>query len=235
MIWIAVGLLVFTASVVWLITAAERWGPDPEVAFTRFSQRWLFVILLGFLLPIWSLCFATQAIGGEREGRTLFWLLTRPLSRPAIYLAKFAGLLPWGLALNLGGFALICLTAGEMGVLALELYWPAILLATFAYCALFHLIGAWFRWPAVVALVYTFFIETFVLIIPGTMKRISFSFYARCLMLEAAENQGVRLVRDEDFQAVSASTAVWMLLGLTVLLLATGTYLFARREYVEEG
>ena len=34
-------------------------------------------------------------MGAEREGSSLVWLLTRPLSRPAIYLAKFVALLPW--------------------------------------------------------------------------------------------------------------------------------------------
>src|SRR5262249_1076450 len=120
--------------------------------------------------------------------------------------------------------------------LAFTLYWPAILFASFAYCALFHLIGAWFRWPAVVALVYTFFIETFVLIIPGPMKRISFSFYARCWMIEGAESYGVKLVRDaQDFQAVGATTGLVMLVVFTVVLLVAGTFLFSRREYVEEG
>src|SRR4051794_18377541 len=89
MVWIALALVGLTVAVVSLITAAGRWGPDFNTACERFSRVVVFDVLLGFLLPIWSLSFATQALGGEREGRTLVWLLTRPLSRPAVYLAKF--------------------------------------------------------------------------------------------------------------------------------------------------
>ena len=35
-------------------------------------------VYLGFLLPLWSLSFATEAIGGEREQNNLIWLLARP-------------------------------------------------------------------------------------------------------------------------------------------------------------
>ena len=40
--------------------------------------------VVSFLLPIWSLSFATEALGGERETNSLVWLLIRPLPRPAI-------------------------------------------------------------------------------------------------------------------------------------------------------
>ncbi len=116
-------------------------------------------MFLQFLLPLLSLSFATEALGGDREANSLVWLLTRPMSRPAIYLAKFVALLPWSLFLNVGGFALLCLLAGSQGRLALRLFWPAVVFATLAFSALFFFIGAFFRRPAVVATVYAFFLE----------------------------------------------------------------------------
>src|SRR5204862_5123117 len=95
--------------------------------FVMFARWVLFSLFLAFLLPLWSLSFATQALGGEREDRSLVWLLTRPLPRWSIYLAKFVGVLPWSLALNLGGFAIICWAAGPPGRTAFRLFWPAIL------------------------------------------------------------------------------------------------------------
>src|SRR5262245_33909470 len=47
-------------------------------AFQVFSQWALFSIFLTFLLPVWSLSFATEALGGERESHSMIWLLTRP-------------------------------------------------------------------------------------------------------------------------------------------------------------
>ena len=124
-----------------------------RTGFIVFSKWMVFSVFISFLLPIWSLSFASDAIGGERESRNLVWLLTRPLPKPAIYLAKFVAVLPWTLGLNLGGFGVLCLAAGQAGQLAFRLYWPAVLWATLAFCALFHLMGAWFRRAGIVALV----------------------------------------------------------------------------------
>jgi hypothetical protein len=223
-------------------------GPAPAVALqdaiagasaialkgSRFYMlsTWLvFSIFLGFLLPILSLSFATEALGGERESRTLVWLLTRPLPRSSIYLAKFVALLPWSLGLNLGGFALLCVVAGRPGQLAFRLYWPAVLGGTVAYCALFHLMGASFRRAAVVALVYSFFLETILGSMPGTMKRISLSFYTRCLMFDAARPYGVHPEKPSVYLPVEAATAWSVLFGVTVLLVIVGVMVIGRSEY----
>src|SRR5207253_5694026 len=128
--------------------------------FQMFARWVLFSLFLSFLLPLWSLSFATEALGGEREARSMVWLLTRPLPRWSIYLAKYVGVLPWILGLNIGGFALICLAAGEPGRLAFRLFWPGVIVSSLAFVALFHLFGAVVRRPTVVALVYSFFLET---------------------------------------------------------------------------
>jgi ABC-type transport system involved in multi-copper enzyme maturation permease subunit len=192
----------------------------------------IFLIFVSFLLPLWSLSFGTEALGGDREGHNLLWLLTRPLPRPAIYLAKFVALLPWTLALNLGGFALICVAAGRPGLQALRLFWPAVLCATLAFAAMFHLIGSYFRRPAIIALVYAFFLETILGNMPGYLKRVSISFYTRCMMYDAAGTYGVQPKSPTVFLPVSGPAALAVLLGATVALLLLGMYLFNRTEYV---
>lgn len=206
------------------------------LAFMRFSQSMVFGVLMGFLLPLWSLSFATQALGGDWEERSLLWLLSRPMPRPAIYVAKYVALLPWTIALNLGGFWLLCLAVGGAGKLAFELYWPAVFLGSLAYAALFHLMGAIFRRPAVVALVYTFFVETFAGSMPGAMKRISISFFDRCLMMSTAER--FRLpppAAPEVYMPVSGTAACVVLGTATALLLVVGAALFARMQYSDMG
>jgi ABC-2 type transport system permease protein len=209
----------------------SAWAVLKRTDFIRFS-RGIFSIFVSFLLPLWSLSFGTEALGGEREGHSLLWLLTRPLPRSAIYLAKFVALLPWTLALNLGGFAILCLAAGRPGWKALQLFWPAVLCSTLAFAALFHLIGAWFRRPAIIALVYAFFLETIMGNMPGYFKRVSISFYTRCMMYDAAGTYGVQPESPSVFLPVSGTTAMLVLLSVTVLLLLAGTYLFNRTEYV---
>jgi ABC-type transport system involved in multi-copper enzyme maturation permease subunit len=280
MVWIALGLLLFSFVLVSVFTAANSWtmkrvrepfrsGPTleewanesqlycgifgrnsggqaisaavlgasrailEESDFLVYSRFVVFSIFLSFLLPLWSLSFATESLGGERESNSLIWLLTRPLPRPAIYLAKFVALLPWSLGLNLGGFALLCLAGGRPGLLALRLYWPAVLCASLAFSALFFLFGAWARRPAVLALVYSFFLEVIFGNMPGYLKRISISFYTHCMMYDAASDYGVQPEKPSIFLPVDGSTALAVLLGLTVGLLLVGMFLFARTEYHE--
>jgi ABC-type transport system involved in multi-copper enzyme maturation permease subunit len=199
--------------------------------FYVFSTWVVFSVFLSFLLPLWSLSFATDALGGEREDRTLIWLLTQPLPRPLIYLAKFVALLPYALGLNLGGFALLCAAAGRPGALAFRFYWPAVLLGSLAFCALFHFMGACFRRSAVVAIVYSFFLETIVGNMPGTMKRVSISFYTRCMMFDKAQQYGVQPEKPSIYMPVDARTALWVLVSLTILLVIAGMAVFARSEY----
>jgi hypothetical protein len=308
MIWIALGLLVFTATVIALITAQGRWSirqnrwtwvtpeyrqweqkyqrkevtqlpPDivPSIRQTHDEAarnlvlvihaipwsgvsgaeldfaaatyeaglansgldvfaRWIvYGVFVGFLLPITSLSFATEALGGEREGRSLVWLLSRPLSRPAIYAAKFVALLPWTLGLNLGGFALLCLAAGGPGLQALRLFWPAVAGASLAFCAMFHLMSAVFRRPAIVAIVYSFFLETLVGAMPGYLKRFSIAFYTRCLMFDAAQAEGLQPPEKASiYMPVDTGTALIMLVGSTVVLLVAGMFVFARSEYWQD-
>jgi hypothetical protein len=280
MVWIALGLLAITVTLVAIQTHLGRWGMGQwrwpsrryptlmdwtgevqlllggmdhspngqglraallgacrvildQSDFMVFARWTVFSIFLSFLLPLWSLSFATEALGGERENNSLVWLLTRPLPRPAIYLAKFVALLPWSIGLNVGGFALMCLVAGSSGERAFRLFWPAVLWATLAFAALFFLMGATFRRPAVVAIVYSFFLEVILGNMPGYLKRVSIGFYARCMMFEAAQDYGVQPEKPSVFLPVDAGTAQAVLVGMTFALLALGALLFSRTQYHE--
>lgn len=155
------------------------------------------------------------------------------MPRPAIYLAKFVALLPWTLGLTLGGFVLLCLAAGQPGLLALRLYWPAVTAATLAFSSLFYFMGAFFRRPAVAAIVYAFFLEVIFGNMPGYLKRISIGFYTRCMMFDAANEFGIQPERAEIFLPVDGATALAVLLAATVTLLGIGMVVFSRSQYHE--
>ncbi len=201
--------------------------------FLVFSESVVFGLFATFLLPLWTISFATEGLGREREAQNLLWVLTRPIPRPAIFLAKYVALLPWCLLLNLGGFTLMCLAGGRPGRLALEVYWPAVLWATLAFSALFHLMGACLRRASVVALLYAFFLETIMGNMPGQFKRFSISFYTRCLMFDGAHELGVHPERPNWYAPVSGTTACLVLAGITVVCLIVGAIVFTRNEYLD--
>lgn len=199
--------------------------------FFVFSNFVVFALYTTFLLPICSVSFATEGLGREREAQNLIWVLTRPIPRWAIFLAKYVALLPWCLALNLGGFALICLVGGRHGRLALETFWPAAFWGTLAFSAFFHLLAACFRRAAIVALLYAFFLETIMGNMPGQFKRLSISFYTRCVMFDEA--LGIQPDRPYIFLPVSATTAWLVLAGVTLTCLIVGAFVFSRNEYLD--
>ena len=201
-----------------------------------FSRWVVFLLFLGFLLPLFSLSFAAGAIGQERESRSLVWLMTRPLPRSGVYLAKFLGVLPWCLLLTVGGFGALCLAGGQTGREAFLLYGPAVCAGSLAFAAVFFLLGALFPRPAILGLLYAFFFETLLseLPIPGTLKRLSINYYTRCLLYSAAEGHDVPVESSSLFVPVSPTTAWAVLLGATVGVTALGMWLFARLEYRDD-
>jgi ABC-type transport system involved in multi-copper enzyme maturation permease subunit len=222
------------ASSIELAIAGSVGAAMDHSAFLIFSRWVVFAIFQSFLLPLWTLSFATDAIGNERESRTLIWLFTRPMPKPAVYLAKYIAALPWCLGLNLLGFAGICLAAGEPGRQALKLYWPAVFWGTFAFAALFHLIAALFRRPAIVGLIYSFFFETLVGDLPGDLKRMSLSFYIRSLMFDRVEALDLKPDQLTVYHPVSGWTAWGVLAGATIVFTLIGMIVFARSEYRED-
>jgi ABC-type transport system involved in multi-copper enzyme maturation permease subunit len=213
--------------------ARFRQETEPLAVFSRWV---VFLLFLGFLLPLFSLSFAAGAIGQERENRSLVWLMTRPLPRSAVYLAKFLGVLPWCLLLTVGGFAALCLAGGETGRTAFRLYGPGVLAGSVAFSAVFFLLGALFPRPAILGLLYAFFFETLLseLPVPGTLKRLSINYYTRCLLYSEAEAQGVPVETSSLFVPVSPATA-WLVLGaVTVGVTALGMWVFAKMEYRDD-
>lgn len=219
--------VVEAASGTWNVVVREASG------FFVFSNWVVFSVFATFLLPLWTLSFATEGLGGEREARNLLWVLTRPLPRSAIYLGKFLAVLPWCLGLNLGGFWLLCRLAGWPGELAFRLYAWAVVWGTLAFAALFFLMGAWSKRAAVMALLYAFFLETIAGNLPGHFKRLSLSFYMRCLMFDSAHDYGVRPERPAIYLPVDGTTAAWVLGTATLGFLGLGLVLFSRQEYLE--
>ncbi len=218
-----------------LMISNESAGFRDDYAFLGFSRGVIFTIYLGFILPLFALAFASHAIGSEREGRTLIWLVTRPLPRGSIYLAKFLGILPWCVAVSVLGLASVCLAGSDLGRKAFFVFLPSVLAGTIALAALFHLIGAVFRRPAIIGLVYVFFFETLVANLPGSLKRLSLNYYIRSMMYDGASSVAEVPAEQLDvYEPVSAFTAFAFLMVSTVVLTMIGMVLFARQEPREE-
>lgn len=210
------------------------WSLRGERDAADFLRQVLLPMYVAFLLPMSCLSFATVGIAGDREEGTLVYLLSTPLPRPLIYTAKFAAALLLALLWSLGGLWVLGAAAGPAGREAVSVAWPAALLATLAYVALFQWFGALFRRATIMALAYALFLEVFLGNMPGIIKRVAITFYTQCILFEAAAPLGVSRSGphiETIFQPISGSTAQMVLILLSAGFFVLGAVVFSRREY----
>lgn len=200
----------------------------PEQAFEGFGTFLIF-IFSSFLIPICALGVGTTAMGAEREEQTLVFLLTRPMPRWQILLAKIMASLPIGCGFVLSSFALYCWLVGPVGALAWKAFWPAMLSMTVAYLALFHFFAVAFRHPTMLALVYALFIELFVANLPGSIKQMAINYYGRSLLYSLGSVSGLKSPR--GFEVLPTGQAYWTLISITCGCLVLAFLVFQGKEY----
>ncbi|MCE9605889.1 MAG: ABC transporter permease [Planctomycetia bacterium] len=202
-------------------------------SFNDFSG-FLLTVFAAFLVPLCALAFGTASLGGDREDRTLLFLLVRPLPRGLILAAKFLATLPLVLGFTCGSFWIYCRLAGPVGQAAYGAYLPAIVFMSVAYAALFLLFSVLFRHPAIAALVYAAFMEVLLGNIPGIIKRVAINYYGRSLMYDAGVEHGLTAPDTQWFDPLSATDARTALLMITIIALALAWFVFRTREYEEQ-
>jgi ABC-type transport system involved in multi-copper enzyme maturation permease subunit len=223
------GLLLFMA-----LLAAYAWSLHETKSAERFAREIVLPIYVSFLLPVFSLCYASVGIASERQEQTLVYLLATPLSRTTIYVAKFLAALGLVLAWNLMGFAALGRVAGPAGWEACRLFWPAVLWASLAYTCLFHLFSVTLQRATVVSVGYALFLEVFLGNMPGIVKRVAISFYTQCLVFGLGQDIGLGPAGGQNpalFLPIQGDVARTVLWSLSAALFVLGLLAFCRREY----
>ncbi|MBI1901961.1 MAG: ABC transporter permease subunit [Planctomycetia bacterium] len=202
-----------------------------EASFLRFSELFVTGIFTLVLLPVVALAYATSSIGGDREDKTLLFLLIRPVPRSMILLAKLTATMPLVLGIVTGCFFLYCYQAGPVGQEALRLYFPAVLAMAVAYVCLYHLFAVCFKHSTTIALIYSLFMESLLGNMPGITKRVAVNFFGRSIMYHTAEPWGFSA--PQAFEAVSPATAFVVLACISIGSTLLAMFIFQRREYAE--
>ncbi len=197
-----------------------------------FSEDILLPIVMAFLLPLYCLCYATATIAAEREDQTLVYLLVTPMPRSVVYIAKYLAALILVVAWTLATIIALSAIGGSVGWKSFGRFWPAICLAALAYVGLFQIFSVILRRATIVGLLYALFLEAFLGNMPGTVKRIAISFYARCMIFDFGSDYNLGPNHPELFLPVSGSTAVIVLSVASIGFFFAGMWLFSRREYV---
>ena len=195
-------------------------------------------LFLQVVLIFVTLVSATALIREEIEDNTLPYLLTRPISKPAVVGAKYAGYLAAVLILLVppvvGAYGI---TEAYEGVAlstdadVLAGFLATTVLGSAAYGALFLFISVIVRKPLAVGLLIGFVWESIAGAIPGNLPKLSLIHYLRSILkgtIEVGPLSG--FVTD-----VSAPLAVAVLVGATASLLIAAMLVFQQSEFRQKA
>jgi ABC-type transport system involved in multi-copper enzyme maturation permease subunit len=190
------------------------------------------------VLPLAALFYATALVADEVEGKTLTYLVTRPLTRASIFAGKFAAYLVTTLSLALPAavvtFLLILSTRGfsAVGQAAGDLLrdLAVMALALLVYGAFFALLGVLLKRPVIPGLMFLYGWELLANL-PGYLPRLTITAWLRSLVNHRPAQEGLAGIFQ---QVLPASQAVPVLLVATVVFLLVAARIFAVREYVLE-
>jgi ABC-type transport system involved in multi-copper enzyme maturation permease subunit len=231
------GLPVALATVVRFVSRFE--GPPPLEMLVSFV--WFFMVQV--IVPLVALVMASAVVAEEIEDRTITYLFTRPIPRPAILIGRWmAAALPLALLLCAAAELVVRLLEGT-GNAEKTLEWmpeglhasilQTVVMGGLVYSALFASAGALFRRPMLIGLGYTFVYEGFLGNLPGANQKATVVYYLRSYLFSERRSL-MGEVEEAIFSVplVEPGSAARSLALILVGALALGAWRFAKREYV---
>jgi ABC-type transport system involved in multi-copper enzyme maturation permease subunit len=197
---------------------------------------WLYV---RFIVPVLGVFYGTALMADEVEDKTLTYLFTRPVSRRAVLLGKYAAYVACTTLVVLPSLVILFFLivplrelGGSFTTLAIDLGLLALGLAV--YGAIFALVGAVMKRPLVAGLVFAFGWEQIAMLLPGYVRQLTVVYYLQGLVPHAIPSEeGIALLLTVAFRdSPGAATCLLALSGVLVASLLLAMLAVERREYV---
>jgi ABC-2 type transport system permease protein len=201
----------------------------------------IWVFYLRFTVPVLGIFYGTSLIADEVEDKTLTYLFTRPIRRGAVLFGKYLAYLACTVFVVLPSVTIVYLLVvpmrGSLGASFLDLLKDLVLLAIglAVYGALFAFIGAKFKRPLLIGLIFIFGWEQAALAFPGYMKQFTVMFYLQGLVPHAMPSDGVVSLLQGIFRETpSLAASLFWLAAIWAVCLAVAAWIVESREYVLE-
>ncbi|MGA2361180.1 MAG: ABC transporter permease [Candidatus Aminicenantales bacterium] len=233
-VFFLLGLIPVAIAVMFRIVLAGRTG-DLVAVFNDI----LIVFFVTFDIVILSLFYGTSIVAEETEGRTLPYLITRPLSKPAIFLGKYAAYVTLmfimvSTSLSLSFFIMNGHRLRDPAIyLTFMKYEGSLGLGILAYTAFFAFLGTFLKRAILVGLLFGFGWENVIQYFPGSTQKFSLVHYMKSLMPRRPSGGplSILLFRLEPTEPV---VAVITLVVIAAAFLALACWLFRAKEYLFE-
>lgn len=201
----------------------------------------IWVFYLRFTVPVLGVFYGTALMADEVEDKTITYLFTRPIRRGAVLIGKYLAYLGCTIFVVLPSVMLVYLLVvpmqGSLGGSFIDLVKDLALLAVglAVYGALFAFIGAKFKRPLLIGLVFVFGWEQAALAFPGYLKQFTIAYYLQAMVPHAMPNDGVvSLIQGIFRESPGVFTSLFWLAMIWALFLGLAAWIVERREYVLE-
>jgi len=201
----------------------------------------IWVFYLRFTVPVLGVFYGTSLVADEVEDKTITYLFTRPVRRGAVLLGKFFAYMACTVFVVLPSVVVVYLAIvpmrGSLGASFVDLLKDLILLAIglAAYGAVFAFIGARFKRPLLVGLIFIFGWEQVALAFPGYLKKFTVAYYLQALVPHAMPSDNViSLIQGIFRENPSLPEALIWLFVISGLFLWLAAVSVERKEYVLE-
>ena len=199
----------------------------------------IWIFYLRFTVPVLGVFYGTALIADEVDDKTITYLFSRPIPRGAVLLGKYLAYLVATGFVVLPSVSIVYLLivpiGGSLGGSFLDFAKDLLLLAVglAVYGALFAFIGAWFRRPLLIGLVFIFGWEQAALAFPGYLKRFTVAYYLQGLVPHAMPQDSIlSLVQSIVRESPTLGSSILWLAVIWTVSLYLAAYWVERREYV---
>jgi hypothetical protein len=200
----------------------------------------VWLVYIRFILPVLGVFYGTALIADEVEDKTITYLFTRPIPRSAVLFGKYLAYLVCTTLLVLPSIVVVYFVIIPLGGATIGSEFPTLaadlgmlILGLAAYGALFAFVGARFKRPIVMGLVFAFGWEQAVQILPGYVKRATVVYYLQALIPQTMPAESVLGGLIQSFAEVPSLTAsLATLIGFTGVLLWLAGRAVQKREFV---
>jgi ABC-2 type transport system permease protein len=201
----------------------------------------IWVFYLRFTIPVLGVFYGTSLIADEVEDKTITYLFTRPIPKGAVLVGKYLAYLGCTFFVVLPSVVIVYLCIvpmrGSLGASFVDLLKDLALLAMglAVYGAVFAFIGARFKRPLLVGLIFIFGWEQAALAFPGYLKKFTVAYYLQAMVPHAMPNDNVISLIQGIFRESPGlvESVVWLAVILGVFLWAAAVSV-ERKEYVLE-
>jgi ABC-2 type transport system permease protein len=201
----------------------------------------IWVFYLRFTVPILGVFYGTSLMADEVEDKTITYLFTRPVRRGAVLVGKYLAYLACTVFVVLPSVTLVYLLVvpmnGSLGGSFLDLIKDLAMLALglAVYGGLFAFIGAKFKRPLLIGLIFILGWEQAALAFPGYLKKFTIAYYLQSLVPHAMPSDStLSLIQGIFRDTPSLAVSLGALAGILVIFLGMAAWLVERREYILE-